>query len=239
MIEGVLKVRKHIQERGAKFVILRRTYKEGCLELSQNASLVIVERNYLKTQRRWRRYIAEESDLAVYEVEDNVVVPIELLTNKAIPYAYLYREKVEKLLDKFLKTIPKIDLKVNSEGLEIDGLEYQTPEEFLENLNIDKAVSTVEKYYTGGTDEAKKRLKLFIERKLHKYKEYRSDPTKDYASELSPYLHFGNISPIEIVLEILRYYPKEDENVKSFFNELIIWRELSRNFCWYNEFYVV
>ncbi len=104
-------------------------------------------------------------------------------------------------------------------------------------LNIDKTVSTVEKYFVGGSDEAEKRLKIFIERKLPKYREFRSDPTKDYTSNLSPYLHFGQISPLKIALEVLRFYDREDENVKSFFDELIIWRELARNFCWYNPFY--
>jgi deoxyribodipyrimidine photo-lyase len=37
-------------------------------------------------------------------------------------------------------------------------------------------------------------------------------------------------------LEILTEY-KKDENVDSFFNELIVWRELARNFCYYNPNY--
>jgi deoxyribodipyrimidine photo-lyase len=59
----------------------------------------------------------------------------------------------------------------------------------------------------GGYTQARKYLEEFIERKLHKYK-------VDYQSNLSPYLHFGQISHIEVVLEVLSKYGK-DENVDS------------------------
>lgn len=48
---------------------------------------------------------------------------------------------------------------------------------------------------------------------------------------------FGQISPIQILLKILKETPLEDENVKSFFNELVVWRELARNYVWYNSLY--
>jgi deoxyribodipyrimidine photo-lyase len=104
----------------------------------------------------------------------------------------------------------------------------------LDILNIDKSVSLSP--FIGGYSQAKRCLKEFIEKKLHKYKEYRSRPELDYQSNLSPYLHFGQISPIEVVLETLSKY-KKDENVDSFFNELIVWRELARDFCYYNPNY--
>jgi deoxyribodipyrimidine photo-lyase len=40
-----------------------------------------------------------------------------------------------------------------------------------------------------------------------------------------------------VVFEVLSKYGRKDENVDSFFNELIVWRELARNFCYYNPNY--
>lgn len=237
MIEGILKTKKKIEERGIKFLLKKQKYAEGILNLEKDAVCIVLDRNYLKTQRNWRKEVAIKSNVAVYEVESDVVVPIQAISDKQIPYAYLYRNKIEQVINKYLKPVEKLNPEIKSLDIDIDGINFENTEKFLEILNIDKTVPTVEKYFIGGTDEAEKRLKIFIDKKLYKYKELRSDPTKDYTSNLSPYLHFGQISPLKIVLEILNHYDKDDENVKSFFNELIIWRELSRNYCWYNPYY--
>lgn len=237
MLEGILKTKEKVEKRGIKFIIRKQSFIEGCLDIGKNSACIVLDRNYLKTQRNWRIEVAKKSDVAVYEVESDVLVPIETVATQQIPYAYIYRKKIYEILENFLKPLNKIEPKINSLDLDIEGLQLDNLEEILNMLNIDKTVSTVEKYFVGGSDEAEKRLKIFIERKLPKYREFRSDPTKDYTSNLSPYLHFGQISPLKIALEVLRFYDREDENVKSFFDELIIWRELARNFCWYNPFY--
>jgi len=237
MIEGVLKTKKAIEERGIKFVIQKDDFVNGTLKLSKNAVCIVLDKNYLKTQRIWRERIAQNSQVAVYQLENDVVVPIKLVADRPIPYAYLYRDRINRLIDRFLKPVEKLDLKVKSLDLDIESMEFDSVDGFLSILNIDKTVQTVEKYYVGGYEEAEKRLREFIEKKLFRYKELRSDPSKDYTSNLSPYLHFGQISPLRIVLEVLRHYDRRDENVASFLNELIVWRELARNFCWYNPLY--
>ncbi len=47
-------------------------------------------------------------------------------------------------------------------------------------------------------------LQRFIERDLPRYAELRNDPRHDATSGLSPYLHFGQISPVEIAWEVSR-----------------------------------
>ncbi|WP_333570536.1 hypothetical protein [Thermodesulfobacterium commune] len=110
-------------------------------------------------------------------------------------------------------------------------------EELIKRLNIDKSVEEVSKHFRGGEEEAFNRLETFIRERLHRYKALRSNPGYNYQSDLSPYLHFGQISPVRVVLEVLKFYDKRDENVEAFFNELIVWRELARNFCYYNPLY--
>ena len=65
---------------------------------------------------------------------------------------------------------------------------------------------------------------------------YRNDPNKDAQSNLSPYLHFGQISAQRIALETKRFNGNK-ESEKSFLEELIIRRELSDNFCYFNPKY--
>ncbi|MDZ4120773.1 MAG: hypothetical protein U1C33_00010, partial [Candidatus Cloacimonadaceae bacterium] len=108
--------------------------------------------------------------------------------------------------------------------------------------------------FVGGTSKANLLLEDFIEHKLSHYAAAKSDPAEDYSSNLSPYLHFGQISVLEIVLAVLQStalrpedvpdlikYQKQESGLRrqvaAFLEELIIRRELSMNFCEYNTAY--
>jgi len=240
MIEGIIKTKKAIEQRGIKFIIEKLDYPpyKKILEKSEKCFAIILDKGYLKYQRKINEIIAQKSKTAVFEVENDVIVPVEIASSKKEPYAMTIRPKIYKNLNIFLKPIQKNELKIKSinNDFEFNELNFNKPEEYLQILNIDKSVKP-SKYFKGGEDEANKFLKIFIEQKLHKYKDLRSDPSLDYQSNLSPYLHFGQISPLKIVLEILKNYSINDPNVQSFFNELIIWRELARNFAYYNKNY--
>ncbi len=106
-------------------------------------------------------------------------------------------------------------------------------EKVLKELKIDCSVK-ISPFFSGGTNEAKKRLKHFINDKLDEYDSKRNDPIEDCQSNLSPYLHFGQISPLYIAMEILK---TESRGKDSFLEELIIRRELSHNFVHYNPKY--
>jgi deoxyribodipyrimidine photo-lyase len=68
---------------------------------------------------------------------------------------------------------------------------------------------------------------------LSRYGAQRNDPTLDAQSHLSPYIHFGQLSAQRIALEVFK--ADAGEEVKdTFLEELIVRRELSDNFCYYN-----
>ena len=71
---------------------------------------------------------------------------------------------------------------------------------------------------------------------LNDYDLQRNDPAKDAQSNLSPYLHFGQISAQRIAFEI-QESNKKMESCEAFLEELIVRRELSDNFCYYNNSY--
>lgn len=237
IIEGLIKLKKDLDERGLKFFIKKSDYVSGSIEISKNAVAIITDRNYLKLQRNWRTKVAQTIDVPLIEVESDVIVPVELVSGKKEPYAATIRPKILRLLDQFLEPVTHQELKINSSYIEFDHLNYKNVDEFISILQIDRTVKPVSEYYEGGYDKAMEFLKIFIEKKLPYYKALRSDPTKDFQSELSPYIHFGQISTLQILLEILKHYNIKDENVQSFINEIVIWRELARNFCLYNPMY--
>ncbi|MGB9842733.1 MAG: deoxyribodipyrimidine photolyase, partial [Caldisericia bacterium] len=104
-----------------------------------------------------------------------------------------------------------------------------------ENLKVDKSIKPT-LFFKPGEREAFNILNDFIKNKLNFYIRNKNNPNIDGLSNLSPYLHFGMISPLRVTLEVKKSN-SIDENKSSFLEELIIRRELSENFLFYNENY--
>ena len=195
-----------------------------------------------------------------YELVDaNGIAPIRI-AEKEYVRAHDFRRYLHKNLLDFLVDVPernpldelitKFDSKSMSEyekkWKKIDFKNFNQ-EEFLENLNIDKSVKGSS--IIGGYKKAKERLDYFIENGYKNYAKLRSHPSEDASSKLSPYLHAGQISPYEIFISIceaeswsfesvnLAFVGRRQgwwggsENLESFFDELITWRELGYHTC--------
>jgi deoxyribodipyrimidine photo-lyase len=72
--------------------------------------------------------------------------------------------------------------------------------------------------------EAERRLREFVANRVNRYGAERNEPAAHATSELSPYLHFGHISSLEVALAVPR-------TASAFLEELIVRRELSFNFA--------
>jgi deoxyribodipyrimidine photo-lyase len=112
----------------------------------------------------------------------------------------------------------------------------------------DDAVPPSEEF-VGGSAAAHARLRRFLSETFPSYGEGRNDPATPSQSELSPYLHFGMISPLRVAWEAvlaareLRQNPKlnpsavPDESLEAFLEELVVRRELAKNFVLHNPDY--
>ncbi len=79
-------------------------------------------------------------------------------------------------------------------------------------------------------------IAYWITGKLGSYFTLRNDTTKNGVSNLSPYLHFGQISALRVELEVKK--AKADlETKEASLDELLVRKELEDNFCRYNLFY--
>ncbi len=79
-------------------------------------------------------------------------------------------------------------------------------------------------------------MQSFLENGLGRYPESRNDPCLDGQSNLSPYLHFGQLSPQRVALAVSSAQVPDDAK-SVFLEELIVRRELADNFCHYEQQY--
>jgi deoxyribodipyrimidine photo-lyase len=167
------------------------------------------------------------------EVDGDSVVPLEVASEKAEYAARTIRPKVHAHLDRFLVELRPTPLERDSLDLGRTGIDLSDPSAILDRLRVDASTPPVTHFFRGGTREALKRMRHFRNRRLKDYADARSRPEEEAVSRLSPYLHFGQISPVEVALELGRgrYGKREDRD--AYLEELCVRRTLAQNFVWF------
>ncbi len=233
MLEGLKEAQVSLKNRGIQMVVWHKSPELGAAELSRHACLMVTDRGYLRVQREWRQAAAQRCDCLVVQVESDVVVPVEAASPKEEYAAATIRPKIKKKWAAFLTSLRENEPQKDSLNLTFDSLNLGDPGKVIARLDIDRSVDRVNTLH-GGTTAARSHLDIFLEQKLNDYPEQRNDPNRDVLSNLSPYLHFGQISPLTIALEVMKTgSPGKD----AYLEELIVRRELSMNFVFYNPYY--
>lgn len=118
------------------------------------------------------------------------------------------------------------------------------PAELVASLPIDRRVGPVPSVRGGGRS-AQRALTSFVRQRLERYAQDRNHPDRDATSGLSPWLHFGHLSPHRVLAELEAAEPHPERlfspageqawglgaSASAFFDQLVTWRELGFNFC--------
>lgn len=199
--------------------------------IESNASILISDFDPLKIKRIWKREIAKKISIPFYEVDAHNIVPCLFVSDKLEFAAHTIRPKINKALIEFLDEFPPLQ-KMKQNEFASDKIDWSNVHK---SLNINRDVKEVD-WIIPGQSAGLKVLEVFLQNKFDQYNELRNDPTKDGQSNFSPYLHFGHLSAQRIALETQRLNGNKDSE-KSFLEELIVRRELSDNFCYFNPKY--
>lgn len=140
-----------------------------------------------------------------YAVDSSCIVPMDCLAKQEYA-AYTIRPKIHRLLPLYLHP-----------------LETPVP---ARRWKGSRAAVPAGKPSGGGRVAALQRLQEFLAHDLARYAKENREPTQRATSRLSPYLHFGHISSLEIALAVREYSPEFQE-------QLIVRRELAFNFARY------
>lgn len=200
--------------------------------IQYNASLLVTDFDPLKIKKYWKDKLLPTIQIPCHEVDAHNIVPCWIASPKLEYAAYTLRPKINKLLPLFLEEFPQIVLHPIS-GVTADP--FPDLDELFSSLQINQDIKEIN-WLIPGSRAAHNLLTAFMEHKLPYYDTQSNDPTKDMQSNLSPYLHFGQLSPGRIALAILRQVTTTPAT-ESFLEELIIRRELADNFCFYNPHY--
>lgn len=229
MLEGLRDTEDRLARRGIPLVLRFGDPSRVALELAQEAALMVCDRGYLRQQTAWRRTVAEKARCRVVQVESDVVVPVDVVSDKGEYAARTIRPKIHRRLEDYLVPLPAEGL-----GQAVDpgirGEDLSNLDAILSQLKLDRSVEPVSKSWTGGTTAAEQRFDRFLADSLIRYTANRNQPQTDHVSGMSPFLHFGQISPLYLALEARRRMAAAPHDVEVFLEEVIVRRELAVNF---------
>jgi deoxyribodipyrimidine photo-lyase len=165
-----------------------------------------------------------------------VVAPVEDVSDKAEFAARTIRPKIHRVWEKYVHELRAVKVRVAGDGVDIAGdLDPSDPEGLLSKLKVDRSVRPVSRF-VGGEVEAQRWFRDFIRNRLVGYGEGRNEPSADATSTMSAYLHFGQISPVDIAVQVREAEaPSGDRD--AYLEELIVRRELGMNFVYFTPDY--
>lgn len=216
----------------------------------QKAGALITDVSPLRIAREWTDEVVKKLSIPCYQVDAHNIIPIWITSEKREYAARTIRPKIHKLLDEYLEPFPAL----KKQNIKYTGKKTDTAWKKI----LEKKDRVVLEQFPGGELAAQKALKQFL-KYLDRYGDERNDPNADAQSDLSPYLHYGQLSAARVATAVAERVNRDvvrliaaDRNIAkkrhdqpssiaesagAFLEELIVRRELSDNFCWYEPNY--
>ena len=193
------------------------------------AGALVTDFDPLRIKRQWRSQVLEQLDIPCIEVDAHNIVPCWLASAKQEYGAYTLRPKIHRLLPDFLTDLPSLQPHPFSWPEAAPAIDWGRA---LAEVAADPSVPAVS-WCRPGEEAARQSLQVFVRQRLPRYHLDRNDPNLAGQSDLSPYLHFGQLAAQRVAREV-QQAEAPPEAKKAFLEELIVRRELSDNFCYYN-----
>jgi deoxyribodipyrimidine photo-lyase len=232
MLKGLVEVQRDCARYGIGFTLLTGDpiHMLHSYLRNQDANCLVCDFDPLRIKRKWQNALADGVSLPIYEVDAHNVVPVWVCSNKKEYAAYTIRPKINRLRGDYLVDIPELVSHPYR-------LEPAAPIDVgsLSSHVADKK-GTELGWLDPGQAAAHRAMEDAIAHRLPNYEELRNDPTRKAQSNLSPYLHFGHLAPQRLAYRVLKA-DLSDETREAFLEELIVRRELSDNFCYYEPNY--
>jgi deoxyribodipyrimidine photo-lyase len=234
MLESVSETASRLKKAGIGYVFYLRQTRQSAndifYQLARHAAAVVTDDYPTFIARQNNQSVPKKLHIAYYTVDSSCIVPMSVIPVRQYG-AYTIRPKINKVLD--LKPADNLKVSHPFKG-EIPDFHTEVTKDNIAALvaacEIDHSVKPSVQH-PGGRLEAEKRLHHFLTENLRRYATGRNEPAARATSGLSSYLHFGQISSLEIALAAKLYAETHKLIAAEFLEELIVRRELAFNYA--------
>jgi deoxyribodipyrimidine photo-lyase len=236
VLQGVPETERRLAAMGIGYVFhLRRRKSElgdALYRLAADAGAVVADDFPTFTPDRFNRIVPGKLFIPYYAVDGSCIVPMGRFDKQEYA-ANTIRPKIRRMLYEYLQRVPPIRM-IKRYREATSRIHTPVTEANIAVLvgssQIDHSVPPCKEFH-GGRRAAELRLKHFLKNGLRRYGAHRNKPSARVTSELSPYLHFGHISSLEVALAVRDYAAEHNFIPDEFLEELIVRRELAFNFA--------
>ena len=240
IMEGAREAQQQLQERRIAHVFYlgrKPTQPAPLRELARRAALTITEDFPASPFPQWTQMLAGRVDTGVCAVDCACVIPMQWI-KRPFARAYAYRNYTQKEYERRLRqswkdVIPAADMFGGDCGFDTINLANVDIAELCAQCEIDHSIPPV-MHTPGGSSAGYARWEKFKHEGLKGYARLRNDAAVIFprgVSRLSAYLHHGHVSAFRIAREAAQ---DGSNGAVKFLDELLIWRELAHNFCFYH-----
>lgn len=241
MVKGLKEVAADCRKKNIHFEVLKGVPAKVIPKYVKTKKIGAVVTDFfpLRDPTEWTSDVAVKlpNDVPLAIVDSHNVVPAWIMHDKQVYQARQMRINFVKLFPEFLTNFPDVISHPHKfPGAKKKEIDWKT---FMENADINREVKDVEGV-KGGPKAAMKALEEFIEEDLEDCDDYKNDPAKDCAPNLSHYFHFGHLSSHRAFLEVRKVDKRRDYEsmcVNPFYEEVVVRKEMNDNFCLYNDQY--
>jgi deoxyribodipyrimidine photo-lyase len=234
LFDGIPDLSAGLSRRGVGLVY--RPFPDHSLEafLAEiRPALLVGDENPLREPERWRAEVTRRVRVPFWTVDADVIVPTRSLGREHYA-ARTIRPRIQERLEEFLS--PTAEPRAHVPWKRLSGIRSHRPLATIPpDFRIDRTVSSVSDW-PGGSAAGMRALRRFVRERLAGYARERNHPEVDGTSQLSPYLHFGQLGPA-MVARAVRKAEAPGADRRAFLEELIVRRELAINYCRYNPLY--
>ncbi|MHC5212459.1 MAG: deoxyribodipyrimidine photolyase [Planctomycetota bacterium] len=236
-------------EVGAGRGLLERLARDACVVVTDDSPAFFLPRMLAAASRRL--------EVRLEAVDGNGLMPLRA-TERVFLRAVDFRRHLQRTLRPHLDTQPDAD-PFGGRTIPPPGalpaavlrrwpaadLARLTSDGALAHLPIDHAVGVVD--VPGGAGAADRMLSTFVGERLDRYADDRNQPQEQVTSGLSPYLHFGHVSPHQVLAALAEREDWAPDRLRAdgrgqrtgwwrmspeseaFLDQLVTWRELGFN----------
>ena len=233
MLDGLAEVQRALAAKGIPFYLLTGAPQQELSAFVQEHHIahLVTDFDPLRIRREWKTAVAERIAILFHEVDAHNIVPCWQVSPKLEWGAYTLRPKIHRALPEFLEPFPPLRRHPFA-WTETAPVDWEQAARF---PAVDEHVPAVD-WLQPGEKAARRMLRRFLDARLAAYPDQRNDPNENGQSDLSPYLHFGHIAAQRVALEVEESGAPRAARA-AFLEELIVRRELSDNYCFYNPDY--
>ena len=236
--------------RGDGHALAQTLAEQACAVVTDDFPCFFHPAMYQRVVRKWKAYVEL--------VDSNGILPI-YAADRTFTVAHSYRRYMQKVIAADAPVFPVDDPLQHPKLPPWKGKaaslatrwKFLSPTELdrldLSPLPIDHSVAPTGE--RGGRTAALQCMQRFVSQRLDNYSEARNEPEMQGSSNLSPYMHFGHISPHEVFQQVTQANPKWSldkigkpngkmtgfwklgENIEAFMDQLMTWREIGFNMC--------